>query len=929
MKIATSRASRHCLRSTLLLLLLLPLAALPSLAQSSPASQSSEEDDSPDQNEPPSLFLSIDMNTDSPPEIMFVFDSTLSQKFSFHNALSSALRCPLENISFSRDEQQGATYLHARCDIPLHRSLFTHSGTINLQPLLDIQRSLPNTPLGLSLSAPRQDVIRCDPEPDHHFSLNPANISCFYSFSSSANAPAALHFDFGYSRARAARLFGILGFLLLLPIAFTFWFRRRALHTPDEAKPAVSFAYRRFLAWTALLGALLWWTALDLLHAADYSNFLLPFWKRSDEFAAAIFPWLLLWTPPLLVYFLCLALSSPMQSLRGTHQSPKETLNQSFWSVARFAFPLPLLILGFTELFNSPRLAVLFITAGILAGKFATARFLRACGAEVHALTSGELRDRAFALASKAGAKLHQLYVYPAARFRMANAFAHIAHNVLLTDYLVNNLSKSEVDAVVGHEIAHLQNKHLGKRSAIIFVVVLVSAFGLAFSEFWIPLDLPTGPFFYAILLLALFFISRRNEYAADAGSVKLTGDAESMITALARITRLNTMPLQWSKLNEKLLTHPSALRRIKRLAHTAGISEARTAELLSQSLSAPVDTYSLPATALPEGKLFSTRYKSQLAQRFGWSTILVSALLPAAVAFFAHAFLLAGPLLWLAYSLGFLLTLAAHLALFSYPPNFGLPRLEPLMLEKFRTGHVNLDASSILFVSLSPDSSPRIYEASWAWDLGFLSLSEDQLSYHGEETHFSLRRDEITSISLGPGARGWIPSPSVYISWRDSSGREGTFHLRPLTPRSVFRIAAHARLLARDLENWFRRSSPSANPLLVTAKSAAENRGAPAFGQVTGMSPRLLLRGRPLAREFLFVTFLAVGVILLFGLGFPISAGMTRNPDSLDAAPSLGGLYVLLVAWLTRVFVLLPYWRAPKRSSELPSPAVPATSHD
>jgi len=92
------------------------------------------------------------------------------------------------------------------------------------------------------------------------------------------------------------------------------------------------------------------------------------------------------------------------------------------------------------ELFSTPRVGVLFITAGIVAGRFATKRFVRAYGLELHALTSGELRDRAFALAEKAGIKLNQLFVLPTGTIRMANAFAHAARNIYLTDYLLKNL---------------------------------------------------------------------------------------------------------------------------------------------------------------------------------------------------------------------------------------------------------------------------------------------------------------------------------------------------------------------------------------------------------------------------------------------------------------------------------------------------------
>lgn len=59
----------------------------------------------------------------------------------------------------------------------------------------------------------------------------------------------------------------------------------------------------------------------------------------------------------------------------------------------------------------------------------------------------------------------------------------------------------------------------------------------------------PTGPICLIFLLLGLYYLSRRHEFAADKGTVLLTGGSEAMITALAKLARLNTVPLRWSKL--------------------------------------------------------------------------------------------------------------------------------------------------------------------------------------------------------------------------------------------------------------------------------------------------------------------------------------------------------------------------------------------
>jgi hypothetical protein len=259
---------------------------------------------------------------------------------------------------------------------------------------------------------------------------------------------------------------------------------------------------------------------------------------------------------------------------------------------------------------------------------------------------------------------------------------------------------------------------------------------------------------------------------------------------------------------------------------------------------------------------------------------------------------------------LGFVLTLAADWFLLNLMPVLGVAKRGRRFREKCRIQHPDAFGCTGIFVGLAPDSYPHIYEGNWSWDIGFLSLAADELSYWGEEAKFVLRRDQIALISIGPGAAGWLRTPSIYFSWRDSAGNIGTFNLRPLGASSMLRMSAKTRLLMRDLENWFNRTPASANPFLALTGTVSQNTGSPSFGQVTGMSPRTAARGRFLLRDFFLNSILAVAVILIFGFSFPPLDGSCPCPTPADANAALGGLYVLIVVWLTRAFVLAPYWR-------------------
>jgi Zn-dependent protease with chaperone function len=873
----------------------------------------------------PSLLLTVQVSDGGGSQIYFDFDVDPKGLPALREALSAALRCPLTDEELSGEAGNPISELYALCNIPLHNHGLSRQGEVNLRPIEAILNGTDKTLL-VKITLPQHGAVHWDPGPEQR-SASAAATSCVYRRSGGAPANADLiRFSFGYSAGRLGRICAILGFLLLLPIATALWLRRKALHAPEEARVAVCFTYFRFLRLGALGGALIWWSAIDMLHMDDVLAFVLPAAIANDSVIVTFLPWILIWYFPALIYFACLILSAPIHALRGTVRTKRQIVRQSFWTVARFVLPLSLLTLAIAEIFSSPRIAVFLFVATVVVSMTSQRALARAYGLELHGLTTGELRDRAFAIAEKAGAKLQQLYVLPTEHMRMANAFAHVRSNIFLTDYLLNNLNKREVDAIIAHEVTHLQKKHIRQRLTAFFAFLLVFGFVGAFAEDRIPAGFPSGPVVYALILLVVFFVSRRNEFSADAGAVQLTGDTEAMITGLAKISRLNTMPIHWSKLDEKMITHPSTLKRMERLARAGGISQARIPELLEQSLAAPTNVYSVPSTALPSGKVFSTQFKGRLALRLMWSILLSMAALPALVAFVAQWASLHGWSLWTAYSFGLLLTLGAGLILTNLLPLRGLPNLEKMLRAKLENEGAPTKVIGGQFVSLAPDSSPRVYEGNWAWDVGFLSLSAECLTYAGEEARFSLRREEILHISLGPGPISWFHTPSAYIQWRDSTvNREGVFNVRPLHVRSMRQMGSATRALVSDLERWHQGLPTRSDSILATVPMAAgpaESSSAPGFGQVTSIAPTRLVRGAFLARDFLLNTFIATGMAVLFGLRFPILDSISPSADSTALRATGGGfLYLLAVVWISRAFMLRPFWRFRETAARFSAP--------
>ena len=251
----------------------------------------------------------------------------------------------------------------------------------------------------------------------------------------------------------------------------------------------------------------------------------------------------------------------------------------------------------------------------------------------------------------------------------MANAGAHRGNNILLSDYLLEHLSKREVDRVLAHELAHLKRRH-----PLLLLITLISGMATAgylagHLESWFHWLAEGWLLPFAILGgLALFYlVARRFERRADAEALQLTNDPEALIRALAKITTLNRVPLHWGRVQNTLITHPSTLQRVRILARQSGISDERLTQLLS-SPQEPVDYYPVPLTSTPEGKVFSTTFKSGLNMRMAWSSIAASTLTPALVAFVTTRVHLPVPL-WSVLAFGCLATVLLTLWITNIAP--------------------------------------------------------------------------------------------------------------------------------------------------------------------------------------------------------------------------------------------------------------------
>jgi len=179
--------------------------------------------------------------------------------------------------------------------------------------------------------------------------------------------------------------------------------------------------------------------------------------------------------------------------------------------------------------------------------------------------------------ANKAGIGMPEVAIYDGE----PNAFATGAFKnsalVAVSTGLLHSMSRDEVEAVIGHEVAHVANGDMVTMTLIqgvmnTFVVFLSRVIGyfvdkvvlkndrdgvgMGYYITTIVLDIVLGVL--AAIIVAWF--SRQREYRADRGAAELMGNKQPMINALARLGGMDPGQLPQSVATMGINSRPSGL---------------------------------------------------------------------------------------------------------------------------------------------------------------------------------------------------------------------------------------------------------------------------------------------------------------------------------------------------------------------------------
>src|SRR5262249_38147324 len=133
--------------------------------------------------------------------------------------------------------------------------------------------------------------------------------------------------------------------------------------------------------------------------------------------------------------------------LRGAGWTQRQRLTHTVLGLAVMLLPLGGLATASALLATGHvRAAVGCAFAGFVLAIWVAGRRAGQLGLRPESATSGSLRDRLFELAARAGVRVRQVYVLSASRVKLANAFAVRGGNIALTDHLLQQLSRREVE---------------------------------------------------------------------------------------------------------------------------------------------------------------------------------------------------------------------------------------------------------------------------------------------------------------------------------------------------------------------------------------------------------------------------------------------------------------------------------------------------
>ena len=175
-----------------------------------------------------------------------------------------------------------------------------------------------------------------------------------------------------------------------------------------------------------------------------------------------------------------------------------------------------------------------------------------------------------------AGIPTPKLYILEKEKWLNAFAVGTKEKNfaIVLTKGLIKELDKSEIEAVIAHEVAHIVHKDTRLMMVIVLLIGFFTYFGYILIRSQFRRRSSKGKGMFLILLVGLAFliygyvvaplirfaVSRTREFEADAKSALLTRNPQALISALIKINEHSIVGIKNSDFGNNELVAPMCI---------------------------------------------------------------------------------------------------------------------------------------------------------------------------------------------------------------------------------------------------------------------------------------------------------------------------------------------------------------------------------
>jgi Zn-dependent protease with chaperone function len=345
---------------------------------------------------------------------------------------------------------------------------------------------------------------------------------------------------------------------VLLPAIWSLMFSLLALRRDEPARTAKWSEYAQTMRALNLLTVPAWWSVCTALFAFDPNLGPIPDWPR----------WTILILPPTVGIVAGRLLTSWVSRKFDTrHWTTTDQIAFTMWRTLSSTVPLLMFAAGIDAIDDLRVAGIVWIACATILALFATLRLRAAEGFKPRRVKSGDLFKQSFAMAQKMGLQLKGIFIVPAGRGRLMNAFS-LPGYIGMTDICVHRIKGAQRDFFIGHELAHIRLHHGGKKLRIIATVYLtVAALSFVLAHLSIVEQVLSKSSLILIPVLFSYYVSRRFEFAADRAAVEFTGEAEPAIRALAALYYYSGVPARRGSFQGLFFTHPSLEKRIDAIA--------------------------------------------------------------------------------------------------------------------------------------------------------------------------------------------------------------------------------------------------------------------------------------------------------------------------------------------------------------------------